>query len=43
MPVPLSRRHLLELSVLAACGAGVYGVVRAVQHVRRAARQLSDV
>jgi hypothetical protein len=42
MSFALSRRRFLELSAVGVLGAGVFGLVRAVQKVRDAAKRLSD-
>jgi hypothetical protein len=39
----LSRRRFVLLSALGVVGAAGYGLVRAVQHVREAARRTSDL
>ncbi|MBP3956574.1 twin-arginine translocation signal domain-containing protein [Gemmata sp. G18] len=43
MSLPISRRQFIGLSVTGALGAGGYGLVRAVQKVRDAARSTSDL
>ena len=42
MPLPLSRRQFLALSVTGAFGAGGYGLTRAMQKVRDVAKRMAE-